>query len=170
MTRQGSNTAPLWLGGALLMPALADLGPIGLSLLAVTGGLIALIYLLAKYGSAEVRLPDARPQWLRSVATTSPWNLRCPYCHDELHAGNAAERCLDCDTYFHPDCAHDLSRCSTVGCGGRRGKPSGDPRIVVRRRAAARAARASPTEPGVQEAAPDPSLRSAPARAVGSRA
>ncbi|HBP23307.1 MAG TPA: hypothetical protein DEA08_36715 [Planctomycetes bacterium] len=41
----------------------------------------------------------------------------CPYCHDGLSQGGLSA-CHECGTLVHAECAAELSRCTTLGCGG----------------------------------------------------
>jgi len=70
---------------------------------------------------------------LSRVSRRSGATERCPYCHDLLSAGAAAEepraRCEGCGTEHHAGCLAELGRCATHGCGaavpGRAGARAG---------------------------------------------
>ena len=47
---------------------------------------------------------------------------RCPYCHDDL--GGALMACEGCGTALHAECARELRRCTTIGCGGQSELPA----------------------------------------------
>jgi len=66
----------------------------------------------------QARLESAPlPRGFRVAALTAGASLRCPYCHDDLGT-EALLACECCATTFHAECARDLERCTTLGCGG----------------------------------------------------
>lgn len=51
--------------------------------------------------------------------TTSSHNEKasCPYCKGEFHAHESLKTCDACQTSLHEECANELGRCTTIGCG-----------------------------------------------------
>jgi len=41
---------------------------------------------------------------------------RCPFCHDDLAAGDATSTCQGCGTTLHQDCRLEAGSCPTLGC------------------------------------------------------
>ena len=64
--------------------------------------------------SSSTRRPRGVP--VGFAATLEGQGQRCPYCHDDTEGALLA--CETCHTAFHAECARELRRCTTVGCGG----------------------------------------------------
>lgn len=62
------------------------------------------------------------------IGLRSKGDARCPYCHDQVTAGEA-RTCGGCKTTLHAECADELTKCPTMGCGRSLGGRSRRPAV-----------------------------------------
>lgn len=62
---------------------------------------------------------------MRPLLALRRWRApRCPYCRESVERDQPSARCDGCETLIHAACADELGGCSTLGCVGRRARPT----------------------------------------------